>query len=81
MRRICRCGSGGTGPNLLGYSSYLHGSNGGTLANAVAKDGQSNIVVAGQSEATDLPGAAGTQQASNAGGTDYLTEVARAPIL
>jgi len=74
--------SGATGPGLLGYSTYLQGASGGgtTIAAAVAKDGQSNIVVVGQTDATDLPGAAGTQQASNAGATDaFLSKFITTP--
>jgi len=37
---------------------------------AVVKDGQSNVVVAGWTEAPDLPGATGTQQPAVGGGTD-----------
>jgi len=59
-----------------------HGvSEGGTtIAAAVTKDGQSSIVVVGQTNATDLPGTAGSQQASNAGGTDaFLSKFITTP--
>jgi len=67
-----------TRPGLLGYSTYLHGSTGDVWGSAIAKDGQSNVV--GWSTASDLPGTAGTQQASNAGGADgFLSKFITTP--
>jgi len=72
--------SSATRPGLLGYSSYLHGGTGETEGYAVAKDGQANIVVVGQTQATDLPGAAGTQQPANAGAFDaYVAKFITTP--
>ncbi len=72
--------SNATGPGLLGYSTYLHGSTGDVWGRAIAKDGQSNVVVVGWTTASDLPGTAGTQQASNAGGADaFLSKFITTP--
>jgi len=72
--------SNATGPGLLGYSTYLHGSNGDVQGSAIAKDGQSNVVVVGWTTATDLPGTSGSQQAGNAGGVDaFLSKFITTP--